>query len=282
MKVKHVVAEFMKHTKTQLAKGDRAASTLRFYECRFKRLIERLGGKLWGTLTKKKIVKHLSKAGIGMSNTTRSHDVTCMKTLQNFAVDLLDLRRIFKKLEKPRANRREFIPTEEQIDQLLSGADLQFRMAHAGLASSAARPGEICQTQIENVDCTKGDNGAIVLEKHKTARKTGKPRVIPFSERMHTLVRMAIGERITGPVFLTEHGRAWSPTYLSAIFRGYRQAAGLPKPYVLYCTRHKAITDMLKAGVPMKIVSEIAGHSSVTTTEIYAHLCAEELGKYLV
>ena len=48
-------------------------------------------------------------------------------------------------------------------------------------------------------------------------------------------------------------------------------AAGLPQKRA-HDLRHTGITHLLEAGVPLKIVQEIAGHRSARTTiETYAH-----------
>jgi integrase len=39
--------------------------------------------------------------------------------------------------------------------------------------------------------------------------------------------------------------------------------------------RHKAITDMVKAGHPLEFVGKVAGHSTPSTTHRYAHLSVE-------
>ena len=55
------------------------------------------------------------------------------------------------------------------------------------------------------------------------------------------------------------------------------QKAGLPKdishPHIL---RHTRAIDLLKAGVPVTVVQDLLGHSSLTTTAIYLRISAQE------
>ena len=46
---------------------------------------------------------------------------------------------------------------------------------------------------------------------------------------------------------------------------------------MLYLARHRFGTEALRAGVPLKDVTELMGHVSVTTTEIYLHRDVTEL-----
>ncbi|MDE8671112.1 tyrosine-type recombinase/integrase [Pseudarthrobacter sp. H3Y2-7] len=51
-------------------------------------------------------------------------------------------------------------------------------------------------------------------------------------------------------------------------------------PHVL---RHTRATELIRAGVPIEIVSKVLTHRSVTTTsETYIHLCVEDVRAELV
>lgn len=66
-------------------------------------------------------------------------------------------------------------------------------------------------------------------------------------------------------------GRPLSPDWLSERFEQLVKATGAPK-MTLQGTRHTAASLMLAAGVPVKVVQEMLGHSSPTITlTMYAH-----------
>ena len=122
-----------------------------------------------------------------------------------------------------------------------------------------------------------GRRGRITLAEHKTARKTGKPRVIPIGKNLGQTLRKAIGDRQPGPIFLSPTGEQWTVGNLSSTQRRLRDAAGLPRDLVLYLARHRFGTEALRAGLPLKDVADLMGHASVTTTEIYLHRDVTEL-----
>ena len=75
-------------------------------------------------------------------------------------------------------------------------------------------------------------------------------------------------------------GRARDPNTLNRAMRritgklGYNAGVDDPRNLIVWHTlRHTYATRMLEAGTDIYTLKELMGHSSVTTTEIYLHLC---------
>ena len=89
-------------------------------------------------------------------------------------------------------------------------------------------------------------------------------------------------------MFTKPDGQLLHPQSLSQAFDRAVTAAGVPR-ISLHGLRHSHATLLLKAGVPLKVVSERLGHSSITVTlDIYSHVmpnmqveAAEKLGEML-
>jgi integrase len=246
--------------------------TLRFYQSRFKLFRKKFGSRPAGSLKSIEIKTFLDESGEGYSASTQHHNAVAVTKLHNWAIgeELIPRPWWQGKLKKPPMGRRERIPTPAEIVLLLRDASQPFRLIYEGLCQSGARPGELCKALIGNVEW---DKSRIVLLEHKTAAKTGRPRIIAIGKQFAATLGTAIGDRIdpAAPIFVNSQGRAWSPENLSGMHRRLRDVAGLPSDLVLYCTRHRFCTEALRAGVPLKDVSQLAGHASVTTTEIYLH-----------
>jgi integrase len=74
-------------------------------------------------------------------------------------------------------------------------------------------------------------------------------------------------------VFTTVLGEPCDPRNALRALKVAAKRAGLPAEVCLHTFRHTAITVMLDNGVSLKVVSEIAGHSSVAITgDIYGHV----------
>ena len=259
----------------------KSPKTVRFYRSRLKRFVAAFGPRAAGALTSLDIDEHLDDAGrrpdgTEFSSTTRRHNAVAITSLQSFACEHKLIRKPwFTKLEKPRGNRRERIPEPAEIAALLKDASPAFRLIYTALAQSGARPGELCAATVKDV--IQDARPRIELAQHKTAKKTGKPRIIPLGKHLLKTVLTAIGERTEGPVFLSCWGKAWTVGNLSATHRKLRDAAGLPRDLVLYLARHRFATEALRAGVPINDVSLLLGHANIATTQIYLHRDATEV-----
>lgn len=74
----------------------------------------------------------------------------------------------------------------------------------------------------------------------------------------------------TGLVFTNLDGTALNPADVTYLFDRLIRDAALP-PIRLHDLRHGAATHALEAGVPVKVVSDMLGHSSITVTfDLYA------------
>jgi len=65
--------------------------------------------------------------------------------------------------------------------------------------------------------------------------------------------------------------------YVSAVFRTYRRAAGLPEGLTFHGLRHGFCTLLAEAGVGPVTIKEAARHGDISTTMRYVHLAREKL-----
>ena len=66
-----------------------------------------------------------------------------------------------------------------------------------------------------------------------------------------------------------------------AIFLPARARAGLSDRFRVHDLRHTAASLMIQAGYPPKMLQEIMGHASITTTlDLYGHLYPGEMDRY--
>jgi len=274
MTIEQLVAGFLAWVRRHRDPG-----TAVYYEGRLKLFRAKFGFRDVGNLTSLEIDEWLFEAGAGCGPTTRRHNAVAVTALQNFARehDLL-AKDWFRKLEKPRALRRERIPTPEELAALLARASIEVLRMIAGLCQSGCRPGELCGLQVPNVHW---DEGVCIIPQHKTARRTVKPRRVPIGDAFAATLRDALGEppRTEGPVFLSPRGKPWTVDGFEAAWRRLRTKAGLPEDLVPYHCRHWFGTQLLKAKVPLKQAAELMGHKRTSTTELYAHLDPGELAR---
>jgi integrase len=79
----------------------------------------------------------------------------------------------------------------------------------------------------------------------------------------------------TGFVFTTGFGEPCDPRNALRAFKVAAVRAGVPQAG-LHTLRHSAASVMLAKGVPLKVVSEILGHSSTAITgDVYGHVAPD-------
>jgi integrase/recombinase XerD len=120
--------------------------------------------------------------------------------------------------------------------------------------------------------------------------KGDKERLVPVGDlAMDWLARWIDGPRAAllavggaapgrgGPLFLGDRGgrlarqQAWATVKRAAATAGL---AGRVSPHTL---RHSFATHLLEGGADLRIVQELLGHASISTTQLYTHLTGERI-----
>lgn len=99
----------------------------------------------------------------------------------------------------------------------------------------------------------------------------GKPALEALRRYFAAARPRLLGRRADpGVVFLNARGGALTRVGLWKILRRRAAAAGIdPAAVHPHLLRHSFATHLLQGGAPLRVVQELLGHSSVTTTEIY-------------
>jgi integrase len=157
------------------------------------------------------------------------------------------------------------LPTDLEVDQVVGCASEEAGVVFRFLASTGARPGEARTIEARHVD---GDR--VVLPHHKTARATGRPRVIYLREPWPAVLAGLPGP---GPLFRRPDGQPWGVTCLSVAWRYAAKRAGVGCH--LYSLRHRSITRALVAGVPVPTVAALHGTSIGEIQRTYSHVTSQ-------
>jgi integrase/recombinase XerD len=80
-----------------------------------------------------------------------------------------------------------------------------------------------------------------------------------------------------GPVFLTPRGRRLGRSQAWSAVKRAAAAAGLGDRVSPHTLRHSFATHLLEGGADLRVVQELLGHASISTTQIYTHLTGERI-----
>lgn len=78
-------------------------------------------------------------------------------------------------------------------------------------------------------------------------------------------------------IFLSVGGKRLSPSTLHSIFDKYRIKLGLHTKFTPHMLRHSFATHLINNESPIQLVSELLGHASLSTTQIYTHITTDRL-----
>ncbi len=151
------------------------------------------------------------------------------------------------------------------------------------LYSSGIRVSELSGLNVPDVDFHKGHI--------RVLGKGGKERIVPVGKKaMESIVayrRMLrhqeparSEEKDTlekGPLFLNSRGGRLTNRSIARILEDIAVKSGLLTPVSPHALRHTFATHMLDAGADLRIVQELLGHKSLSTTQKYTHISIDRL-----
>ncbi|HEY8867937.1 MAG TPA: tyrosine recombinase [Candidatus Limnocylindrales bacterium] len=129
-------------------------------------------------------------------------------------------------------------------------------------------------------------DGALV----RVVGKGDRERIVPIGDvaidwldrwlrgpREQLLELGAAGTERGGPVFLGDRGGRLARQQAWAAVKSAASAAGLQARVSPHTLRHSFATHLLEGGADLRIVQELLGHASISTTQLYTHLTGERI-----
>jgi site-specific recombinase XerD len=171
----------------------------------------------------------------------------------------------------PRGRRRlPQAPKADELDGLLEGFDgdeplaLRNRALVELVYSAGLRSREAIDLDLGDVDF---DQEAVHVR-----GKGGKERVVPLGEEAAHRLTLYLGEGrpklargAENALFLSVRGRRLDTSTLRRL---------LPHPHRL---RHAFATHLIEGGADLRVIQELLGHSSLSTTQVYSHVDGRRL-----
>jgi len=115
--------------------------------------------------------------------------------------------------------------------------------------------------------------------------KGNKERVVPVGRKaVEALQRYLdsgrpklVTRRSPAAVFLTQRGTPFSAVTLWLRIKRRARHAGISRTVAPHMLRHSFATHLLEHGADLRVIQELLGHASISTTEVYTHVAGNRL-----
>ena len=222
-----------------------------------------------------------------LSATSAARAVVAVRGLHRFALrDGLVTEDVAHAVRPPSAPRR--LPkaiSVEDVERLLdaagyagTGLALRDRALLEVLYATGARISEAVGLVVDDVDL--GDSTVLL------SGKGGKQRRVPLGSYASRAVQaylvqarpaLVTAGKGTPVLFLNARGGPLSRQSAWVVLRTAAERAGLAAGISPHTLRHSFATHLMEGGADVRVVQELLGHSSVTTTQIYTLVTVDRL-----
>jgi len=170
--------------------------------------------------------------------------------------------------------------TVEEVDRLLAepqlenGAGVRDLALLAFLYNTGLRVGELCALNRADVQLPEDGWGQVQL-----VGKGRRLRWVPLNSNARRALEDYLAQRQDDnpALFLNRSGERFSVRGVALLVNRYLRRIGVTDRSGPHLLRHTFATHALRARPNLRAVQELLGHSSVTTTQRYTHMEAEDL-----
>jgi integrase/recombinase XerD len=172
-----------------------------------------------------------------------------------------------------------------EVERLLEAPpadDLRARALLELLYAAGLRISEALRLDLDDVSL---DGGFV-----RVIGKGDRERLVPVGEvaieairawlggaRPALLARHHVAPERGGPLFLGDRGARLARQQAWAVVKRAALRAGLTDRVSPHTLRHSFATHLLEGGADLRIVQELLGHASISTTQLYTHVTGERI-----
>lgn len=171
----------------------------------------------------------------------------------------------------------------KEIDLMIAQIDMSKSESHRNRAiiemlyGSGLRVSELVNLRLSDMYLQEGYM--------RITGKGSKQRLVPISPVAITWFQYWIEDRSKLDIkpeyidiaFLNRYGRQLTRAMIFTIIKRLAQLANIQKTISPHTLRHSFATHLLQNGADLRIIQQLLGHESISTTEIYTHVDIQDL-----
>lgn len=163
------------------------------------------------------------------------------------------------------------VSAEENVDSLCDQAILELAYG------SGLRLSELCRIRLEQLHLEAGFINVIGKGNKERVVPVGRFAVAALQRYLDVARPKLVQRRSPGAVFLTKRGTQFAPVTLWRRIKKRVQRAGIERNVTPHMLRHSFATHLLEHGADLRVIQELLGHTSISTTEVYTHVAQDRL-----
>ena len=171
----------------------------------------------------------------------------------------------------------------EEIDRMIAQIDMSKAESHRNRAiiemlyGSGLRVSELVNLRLSDMFLQEGYM--------RITGKGNKQRLVPvspvaiewFGYWLQDRNTLDIKPEATDIAFLNRYGRQLTRAMIFTIIKNLARQANIHKTISPHTLRHSFATHLLQNGADLRIIQQLLGHESISTTEIYTHVDIHDL-----
>ena len=192
------------------------------------------------------------------------------KLLPSNVAEHLSLPRRWKRLPKDL--------TAAEIDRLLkplaveTPSDLADQAVLELAYASGLRLSELCALRLEQLHLEASFLSVIGKGNKERVVPVGRQAVAALDRYIAAGRPKLISPKSTAAVFLNKRGGPFAPVTLWKRIKRRARLAGIERNVTPHMLRHSFATHLLEHGADLRVIQELLGHASISTTEVYTHV----------
>jgi integrase/recombinase XerD len=221
----------------------------------------------------------------GLSEASLARNIVAIRTFFKFLAKERNIENVAKEIHPPTPPRR--IPKAlsiSDIDSLLNapsreGIGIRDWALLELLYATGARVSELVSLDREDIQSSDGE-----INKIRLMGKGRKERIVPLGKfaqhalnQYLTLIRPNLVKGSERGLFLNSRGTRLSRQSAWRIVLENAKRANIENRISPHAMRHSFATHLLDGGADIRVVQELLGHSSVTTTQIYTLVTIDKI-----
>ncbi len=161
--------------------------------------------------------------------------------------------------------------SKEEVRQMIDSADNQkSRLIISLLYSTGLRVSELVNLKVEDVNFN--DRSGWVRR-----GKGAKDRLFILPENLTKELQEYLNGKTHKFIFSKEE--PLTTRNIQKIIKGTKTRAGISKRVTPHTLRHSFATHLLEQGTDIRVIQTLLGHSSLSTTQVYAHVSSDMIRK---